>query len=57
MTKTFIWLGVIVGSSLFGAIPMLWGDDYFSGTSILLSFLGSLVGLFLGWKASQMVGG
>lgn len=56
MTKTFIWLGVFVGSAAFGAIPMLWGDGYFSATSIILSFVGSVVGCLGGWKLGQMIG-
>lgn len=57
MTKMFIWLGIIVGSAVFGAIPLIWGDDYFSAASILLSFVGSVVGCIGGWKLGQMVGG
>jgi hypothetical protein len=56
MSKLFIWLGIIVGSTVFGAIPLLWGDDYFSSTSIILSFVGSVVGVIGGWKLGQMVG-
>jgi hypothetical protein len=57
MTKLFIWVGIFVGSSLFGCIPMIWGDDYFSPASIGLSFVGSIVGLVGGWKLAQILGG
>jgi len=56
MSKLFIWLGLFIGSTAFGAIPMLWGDDYFSAASILLSFVGSILGVVGGWKLGQMVG-
>jgi hypothetical protein len=56
MTKMFIWLGIFVGSAAFGAIPLIWGDDYFSAASILLSFVGSVVGCLGGWKLGQMIG-
>jgi hypothetical protein len=55
MTKLFIWLGMFIGSTAFGAIPMLWGDDYFSAASIGLSFVGALLGTIGGWKLGQMV--
>ena len=57
MTKTFIWLGIIVGSSIGGAVPMIWGDGVFSGWSLALSTLGAFVGIFVGYKLGQMTGG
>ena len=57
MTKTFIWLGLIVGSSIGGAVPMIWGDDFLSMWSLLLSTVGAIGGIFAGWKFGQMVGG
>ena len=56
MTKTFIWLGLFIGSTVFGLIPMLWGDDMFSAAGLGLSFVGAVVGIFGGWKLGQMVG-
>lgn len=55
--KLFIWLGIAVGSTVFGAIPLIWGDDFLSATSIILSFVGSIVGCIGGWKLGQMIGG
>ena len=56
MTKTFIWIGLIVGSSIGGAVPMIWGDDFLSMWSLLLSTVGAIGGIFAGWKLGQMVG-
>lgn len=56
-SRFFIWLGVFVGSTAFGCIPMLWGDDLISAAGMGLSFVGAIVGLFGGWKLTQMIGG
>ncbi len=48
-----IWLGVIVGSAVGGYIPALWGAGMFSMSSVLLSALGGIVGIWLGFKINQ----
>ena len=53
MTKTFIWLGLLVGSTVGGAIPMLWGGDLLSLAGLGLSTLGSLVGVFVGFQVGR----
>ena len=45
-----IWFGVLVGSTIGGFIPGLWGAGLFSYSSVLFSGLGALVGLWLGYK-------
>lgn len=57
MAKIFIWIGLLVGSTLGGLIPLLWGDDVISMAGLALSTLGALVGIFAGYKISQSVGG
>jgi hypothetical protein len=47
-----IWLGVLIGSSVGGFIPMLWGGDLFSVSAVLLSGLGAVVGVWLGYKTA-----
>jgi hypothetical protein len=47
-----IWLGVFIGSTIGGLIPGLWGANFFSYSSILLSAVGGLTGLWLGYKMS-----
>ena len=56
MTKTFIWLGLLVGSTLGGLAPMLWSDDMLSAAGILLSMVGGIAGIFAGYKLSQSIG-
>jgi hypothetical protein len=56
MTKMFIWLGLFVGSTLGGLVPMLWGGDLLSVAGIVLSMIGGVVGIFAGYKLAQAVG-
>jgi hypothetical protein len=52
-SKSFIWLGLFIGSTLGGFIPMLWGGDLFSFSSIILSGLGGIVGIYIFFKISH----
>jgi predicted MFS family arabinose efflux permease len=45
-----IWLGILIGSSIGGIIPELWGAGLFSYSSVLLSSIGAFVGLWIGYK-------
>jgi uncharacterized membrane protein YeaQ/YmgE (transglycosylase-associated protein family) len=47
-----IWLGVLVGSTIGGIIPALWGADLLSYSALLLSTVGAVVGLWIGYKTS-----
>jgi uncharacterized membrane protein YeaQ/YmgE (transglycosylase-associated protein family) len=47
-----IWFGVLVGSTVGGFIPELWGAGLFSYSSVLFSCLGAFVGLWLCYKMS-----
>jgi hypothetical protein len=47
-----IWLGVLIGSTIGGFIPDLWGAGLFSYSSVLLSGIGALAGLWLGYRMS-----
>jgi uncharacterized membrane protein YeaQ/YmgE (transglycosylase-associated protein family) len=48
-----IWIGISIGSSIGGFIPELWGADLLSHSSILLSGIGALIGLLVGYKLAQ----
>jgi hypothetical protein len=45
MRSGSIWMGVLIGSTIGGLLPELWGDSMFSYTSVLLSGVGAFVGL------------
>lgn len=48
-----IWLGLFVGSGIGGLIPSLWGAGVFSMSSVILSAVGGVVGIWFGFKISQ----
>jgi uncharacterized membrane protein YeaQ/YmgE (transglycosylase-associated protein family) len=57
MGKNFIWLGMIVGTTVGGCVPTLWGDNFLSLTSILLTVVGGFVGIYLGYKLQEWLEG
>ena len=56
MSKTLIWCGLFLGSTLGGCIPLLWGGSLMSGWGILGSVVGGLAGIWAGFKASEALG-
>jgi hypothetical protein len=43
-----IWIGIFIGSTIGGFIPLIWGDDMLSYSGVLFSGIGAFVGLWLG---------
>lgn len=57
MMKLFIMLGAGIGGVAGAYVPFLWGDtDFFSPMSILLSTIGAIVGIVLGYKIAKRLG-
>lgn len=52
MSRKIIWLGAGVGGTIGGLIPMIWGADMLSFSSIFLSTIGGLAGIWLASKIS-----
>jgi hypothetical protein len=50
--RSSIWIGILIGSTIGGMIPLFWGDDMLSYSSVLLSGAGAFAGLWLGYKMS-----
>jgi hypothetical protein len=48
--RAHIWIGILIGSSIGGFIPELWGAGILSYSSVLLSGIGGFVGLLIGYK-------
>ncbi len=48
MSKKLVWVGVIVGSSLGGYLPTLWGAGVLSMWGVLLSTVGGILGVWAG---------
>jgi hypothetical protein len=47
-----LWIWIIIGSTLGGLVPALWGDSMISVFG-MLSGVGALVGWWIGWKGSH----
>jgi hypothetical protein len=54
-SKTLIWIGVFVGSTIGSLIPELWGAGMLSFSSIIFSTLGGLAGIWLGFTISHKI--
>ena len=50
MSRKLIWLGAGVGGTIGGLIPTIWGADFLSISSIVLSTVGGLFGIWAAFK-------
>ena len=51
----FIFLCLFIGSTIGGYIPLLWGDNFLSMTSVLFSGVGGLAGIYIGYSLQQKI--
>ncbi len=54
--KTFIWGGMFVGSGIGSFLPVLWGEDVLSLSSVFLTFLGGVLGIWAGHHIGKYLG-
>jgi len=52
--KSLAYLGMFIGSIVGGYMPMLFGVGLISFTSVLSSGIGSIIGLWIGYKLSEL---
>ncbi|HUO50124.1 MAG TPA: hypothetical protein VMU25_00950 [Candidatus Paceibacterota bacterium] len=52
-SRPLVWIGAFVGSTVGSMIPSLWGAGFLSFSSILLSGIGAIAGIYFGFKISQ----
>ena len=52
-TRMLIWIGMIVGSAIGGYLPVLWGGDLLSVSGLILSTLGGIGGIWLGYRLGE----
>ncbi|MBX4197958.1 hypothetical protein KW782_01345 [Candidatus Parcubacteria bacterium] len=52
-SKSLIWLCMVIGSTIGGAIPNLWGATFLSMSSVFLTALGGIVGIWIGFNLSR----
>ena len=50
--RSAIWIGIFIGSTIGGFIPVIWGDDMLSYSGVLFSGIGAFVGLWFGSRAA-----
>jgi hypothetical protein len=43
-------------STIAGLIPVLWGVDFVSFLPLIMSAIGALIGIYLGYRISQYIG-
>lgn len=48
-----IWIGLAVGSTVGGYIPALLGAGFLSFSSVILSAVGGILGVWLGFKLGE----
>lgn len=53
-SKTLIWIGMGVGGTIGGLLPYLWGASYLSFSSVILTGVGGLVGIWAGYKLGNL---
>jgi len=51
--KSLVWLGLLIGSTVGGFIPMLWGAGIASFSSIIFSGIGGILGIIIFFKIAQ----
>ncbi|MDB5260449.1 MAG: hypothetical protein JWN37_680 [Candidatus Nomurabacteria bacterium] len=49
MQKGAIWWGMIIGSTIGGFIPSLWGANLFSLSGVVLAAAGGFIGIWVGY--------
>lgn len=54
--KKFTMGGMFIGSGIGSYAPLLWGGSVLSMASIILTGVGGIVGIYLGFKLGRMMG-
>ncbi|MDE2399684.1 MAG: hypothetical protein KGL67_01595 [Patescibacteria group bacterium] len=52
-SKPLIWIFLFIGSTIGGFIPTLWGAGFFSVSSVVLTAVGGIFGIWLGYRLSN----
>jgi uncharacterized membrane protein YeaQ/YmgE (transglycosylase-associated protein family) len=51
--KQAIWVGMVLGSFVGSFIPALWGAGVLSFSSIVLSAVGAMIGIYIAFKLTR----
>jgi hypothetical protein len=52
-TKKLCYAGLLIGSTIGGYIPTLWGGELLSFSSLLGSLAGGILGIWAGYRIGQ----
>lgn len=52
-SKSLVWIFMFIGSTIGSYIPTLWGDSFFSMSSVLLTAVGGMLGIYIAFKISN----
>jgi hypothetical protein len=53
MSKKAIYFGMMIGSTIGGFVPALWHASLFSMSSIVLSTVGGIAGIWVAYRLSR----
>lgn len=53
--KKLCWIGAIVGSSIGGYLPVLWGGEMLSLTGLVCSMFGGFAGIWVGYRIGRSI--
>ena len=53
MTKKAVWMGMFVGSTIGGFIPMLWHASMLSMSGIVMSTVGGIAGVWAVYRLGR----
>jgi len=53
-SKALIMTGLVVGSTIGGYVPTLWGADFLSVSSVVMGMIGGFAGIWAGYRLSRM---
>jgi hypothetical protein len=56
-TKTTIWIGILIGSTIGGWVPTIFGASWLSLWSVVGNGVGGLLGIWAGYKIGQALFG
>jgi predicted MFS family arabinose efflux permease len=51
--KAMVRLGILIGSTVGGYVPVIWGAEIISFSSLFGSILGGLLGVWIAYKIDQ----
>lgn len=54
--KTLVIFGMLAGSTVGSYVPMIWGGDLLSVSSIMFGGVGGLLGIWAGYRLAQIIG-